>query len=168
MSKLSILVALILSCVSLTSCSGGPPFDGRREDAVCADLLQRKTHAEALPWLEQSKDGDIRTIGEQDPATSLAIAKELHQAGAVKVHALDIERDPNLGETTNTLIVELPEGLEQRRKLFAIEARTAKSAGFDPVPDQGQHYMFLHGFKLTLSQAVRTAFAHKQKSGTSR
>lgn len=149
--------------MGLASCSGGPPFDGPKADAFCADSLRTKDHVEALAWLQESKDGDIRTIGEQDPGTSLAIAKELYQSGAVRVHALEIERDPDLGQTTNTLIVELPLDPKQRALLFGIEARSARSDGFDPVPDVGQHYIFLHGFKLSFWQAVGRPFGHKPK-----
>lgn len=155
---LAYLVA-VLTSVTPVSCSLAPESgSGLRQDPFCANLLQTKDHVEALDWLQQSKAGDIRTLGEQDPDASLAIVKQLYYAGATRVHAVEIERAPGVGQTSNTLIVELPPDPLKRSDLFAFEARLARGQGFDPVPDEGQRYMFLYGFKLSFWQAVRMIF----------
>lgn len=124
------------------------PGSGRKQDPFCRNLLQTKTHREALEWVSESRDHDIRTIGEQDPAESLKIVKRLYADGARQVSAVDLELYPGEGQSTNVLIVELPNDAESRKKLFNLEARVAASEGFDPVSDDGQHYMFLYKFKL--------------------
>lgn len=158
--QLAYLLA-VLTSVTLVSCSPAQESGaGLRQDPFCANLLQTKNHLEALDWLQQSKEGDIRTLGEQDPDASLAIVKQLYAAGATRVNAVGIERVPAAGQTSNTLIVEVPSQPQKRTELFAIEGRMARGQGFDPVPDEGQRYMFLHGFKLSFWQSVRTMFGH--------
>ena len=103
---------------------------------------------EALEWVRESKPGDIRTIGEQSPPESVKIVERLYQQGAERVWVVDIEIYPNEGQSTNSLVIELPTDPILRRKLFLLEARTAASGGFDPVSDDGQHYMFLYKFKF--------------------
>ena len=48
---------------------------------------------------------------------------------------MEIERVAGYGETTNIVCVELPAGMNERKALFKIEAKTASSQGFDRVPD---------------------------------
>jgi hypothetical protein len=124
------------------------PCSGRGADQFCRDLLEKKTHREAMSWVGESKDHDVRTIGEQDPKESLAIVKRLYDDGAKQVWAVGLELYPNEGQSTNTLIVELPNEPKLRKTLFHLEARCAASEGFAPVSDDGQHYMFLYKFKL--------------------
>jgi hypothetical protein len=132
------------------------PGDGIRADTTCRKLLAEKENREALSWLEQSKPGNIRTIGEQNPEESLKIVKNLYAAGAVKAHVVGIERDPQYGETTNIVCVELPVDHASRKQLFHIEAKVASNEGFDPVLDEGQTYLFLYKFKLSLGQYIRS------------
>lgn len=131
--------------------------EGLRADKQCRTLLAEKENREALSWLEQSKPGDIRTIGEQSPEESLKIVKGLYSAGAVKTQVIEIERVAGYGETTNIVCVELPAEASARKALFKIESRTASSQGFDPVPDEGQTYLFLYKFKLSFWQALRAS-----------
>lgn len=135
------------------------PEAAHPQDAFCRNLLATKEHREAREWLTEGPDGAPRTIGEQSAADSRAIVDALYRDGAVDVQAVDIDRHPALGETTNILIVTLPADPGQRAKLFAYEARIARSEGFDPEGDQGQRLMFLFKFKLSpvqlLGQLVR-------------
>lgn len=125
------------------------PASGRSADAFCQHLLNDKSHREALSWIRESRNGNVRTIGEQDPDDSLRIVRQLYDQGAQKVWAVDLEKYAE-GESTNALVLELPEKPELRRQLFTLEARCASSGGFDPVGDDGQHYMFLYKFKTGL------------------
>ena len=121
---------------------------GERQDPFCRKLLDTTTHREALAWVRESKPGDIRTIGEQSPPASVKIVERLYKQGAERVWVVDIEIYPNEGQSTNNLVIELPTDPTLRRKLFLLEARTAASGGFDPVSDDGQHYMFFYKFKF--------------------
>ena len=125
------------------------PGSGHTQDAFCRNLLDTKTHREALSWVAESKDHDIRTIGEQSPEDSLRTVQRLYADGATRVWAVDLETYPKEGQSTNILIVELPNDPKLRRQMFRLEAQVGASEGFDPVSDDGQHYMFLYKFKLT-------------------
>jgi hypothetical protein len=69
-----------------------------------------------------------------------------------------IDRVAGVGETVNVVCVELPAAGARRAALFQIEANMAKGAGFDPVSDDGQTYLFLANFKLSVWQIVRSLF----------
>jgi hypothetical protein len=124
------------------------PGSGAHQDPFCRKLLDSKTHREALAWVKESKDHDIRTIGEQSPEESMKAVERLYHEGAERVWAVDVENYPNEGQSTNNLVIELPTDPKFRKKLFRLEARVAAGGGFDPVSDDGQHYMFLYKFKL--------------------
>ena len=134
------------------------PGAGRSADTFCRKLLAEKENSEALTWLKQSRAGDIRTLGEQNPSDSLKMVEEIYNSGAIKANIIDIERVAGYGETSNVVCVEMPAAPEQRRKLFQIESRMATSAGFDPVADDGQTYLFLSNFKLSFGQMLRAPF----------
>jgi hypothetical protein len=124
------------------------PGSGAHQDPFCRKLLDTKSHREASEWVKESREHDIRTIGEQSPEESLRIVERLYQEGAGRVWVVDLEIYPNEGQSTNSLVIELPTDPKLRRKLFRLEARVAASEGFDPVSDDGQHYMFLYKFKF--------------------
>src|SRR5580704_16744171 len=75
------------------------PGSGAHQDPFCCNLLASKTHREALAWVKESKDHDIRTIGEQSPEASLKIVERLYQEGAEQVWAVDLETYPNEGQS---------------------------------------------------------------------
>ena len=101
-----------------------------------------------MEWMQQAKTSDVRTLGEQSQSRSFKIVKKLYDAGAVHVQVVDLSRVAGVRETANTLCVELPHDPAQRKKLLKIEANVALSGGFDGVYDDGQDYLFLHGFKM--------------------
>jgi len=145
---LSLVAAVFLGWFLFVRIPPPEPGSGAHQDPFCRKLLDTKTHKEALAWVKESKDRDIRTIGEQSPEASLKIVERLYQEGAEQVWAVDLETYPNEGQSTNNLVIELPTNPTLRRKLFLLEARVAASGGFDPVSDDGQHYMFLYKFKF--------------------
>lgn len=145
---LLLLAALVLGWFFFVRIPPSKPGSGLQADSFCRKLMESKGHAEALSWVSESKMHDIRTIGEQSPEESLKIVKRLYASGAEKVWAVEIEVYPNGGQSTNSLVVELPADPNLRKQLFGLEARVAASEGFDPVSDDGQHYMFLYKFKL--------------------
>lgn len=117
------------------------------EDAYLEKILRTTPNKqEALAWLEQ-KDGKERTIGESsenmDAPASLRLVRDLYQRGAEEVTAIDIESDTHL-ETTSTLIIKLPQEAAARKRIFQVNAKTAREAGFDPTTDEGQHLLMLH------------------------
>lgn len=145
---LSIAIAGLLGWFLFVRIPPPEPGSGARQDPFCRKLLDTKTHKEALEWVKESEDRDIRTIGEQSPEESLKIVERLYREGAGRVWAVGLETYPNEGQSTNILVVELPSDPKMRKGLFKLEARVAASEGFDPVSDDGQHYMFLYKFKF--------------------
>jgi hypothetical protein len=75
----------------------------------------------------RGEKADIRTIGEQSPADSRKIIEKL--SGAIEIYAIDVDVEPDLGETTNDLIITLPSDLAKRAELFAFQARLAQTHG---------------------------------------
>jgi len=74
----------------------------------------------------------------------------LHKAGAVRVVVSRIRRhfrefvdgDETL-ENSGHLVIELPITAAIRRRLFRMEAKQARSQGFDPEVDSGQQFLLL-------------------------
>ena len=160
--KKGTLIVLAIACAVIAFThfipSHAEPGTGMRADETCKKLLAEKENREALSWLQGSRPGDIRTIGEQSPEDSRRIVQRLYSSGAVRVQAVKIDRQAGFGETTNVVCVELPTVSGERQKLFEIEAETASRGGFDPVSDDGQTYLFLFKFKLGLWQILRSLF----------
>ena len=114
-------------------------------DDYMQSILQKTPYKqEALAWLKLS-DGKERTIGDgyQNAAASLRLVQDLYQHGAVEVTAIDIDVDTHM-EDTSTLIVKLPDEAAARKRVLQYEAKVARLGGFDPIPDEGQHYVMLH------------------------
>src|SRR5438105_13365671 len=108
----------------------------RDQDAYILSLLSGDpNHLEALGWLRH-QDGRERTIGDSsedmDGPTSLRFVEDLYARGAVEVTAIDVD-DEDVLETTSTLIVQMPEDAQARKRLLEVEARIARRGGFDPV-----------------------------------
>jgi hypothetical protein len=115
------------------------------DDAQLEQMMQDGKSAEALAWTKEADGTDeLRTIHELNNEQSLEIIQRLYDLGAVCVTAVDIESDPDFGETTNILIVELPDDTPLRKQLFKYESKQARSVGFNGVTDTGQKYLFFY------------------------
>lgn len=159
-SKLAKLVGLIAAIITIVVMkpflfpATPEPGSGKEADSFCSDLLAKKNHKEARQWLNEAIKSDIRTIGEQNSSGSRKIVERLYNMGAVNVEAVDIDKVAGYGETTNVLIVQLPDDPAKRMKLFSYEAKISSANGFDPTSDDGQKYMFLFKFKLQFFTAI--------------
>lgn len=117
---------------------------GESDDAFCERILATGKNAEARAWaLEAKGTAHLRTIHELDNAESLAIIEKLYTLGAERVMACDIDTEPGVGETTDVLIVTLPNAKEARKRLLSYERSHAGRRGFGGVKDVGQRYMFI-------------------------
>jgi hypothetical protein len=113
------------------------------ERAFVEDLLSGKT-SEALAWLLEGRDGAKRGLGEMGAAMSREFVEKWYEIGAVGAWAVQIEVSPFDGdETTNHLLVELPQEQRKREKLFELEREHARSQGLDGEPDRGQRFLYL-------------------------
>lgn len=122
------------------------------DDLLYEEKMERLNAAEALSWLQETGELDLRTIsgsnGSDDewPAeVAIQIVQELYSLGAVKITAIEIEgRDqPDAMQYTSTLIIELPQESAKRVSLFAWSAGFARATGWDPPTDEGQKYLLL-------------------------
>lgn len=132
------MLAAALVAVACACTPGGKRGSDNRTDQLCERLLRKSDKAEAREWLRSA----ARSIGGRSSTESIALVEELYALGATEVVAVDI----GTGQTTDTLVVVLPEDAAARKKLFELEEALMKTAGFDKSSDQGQKYLFL--FKL--------------------
>jgi hypothetical protein len=114
-----------------------------RETNVIRQLLQSRRR-DAAEWLGEAADLDSRCIGPLDRERASALVRQLVKLGAVRVLAVELQTTPGTtSESTNHLLVELPDGLGARQRLFEFEADHAIAQGYDPVGDTGEQYLYL-------------------------
>jgi hypothetical protein len=122
------------------------PMDERmaaQTRAFVEDRLRSRTEI-ARHWLCGDPDTSDRTLGEFDHELSVELIDGLHSLGVVEALAVEIEDIPGEdGQTTNHLVLRLPEALEERSRVFAFCNAYARSLGFDPEFDHGQQYLYL-------------------------
>ena len=104
-----------------------------------AKLLRTKNKAEASEWLRRSA---YHFVDELEHEASVALVDELYQLGATKVMAVMIEGNLPY-QSTDRLIVFLPDDAKARRALFAWNNTLERSMGFDADVDRGQEHMFV-------------------------
>jgi hypothetical protein len=120
---LSFVIAAFLGWFLFVRIPSPEPGSGAKQDPFCRKLLDTKGHREAPAWVKESKDRDIRTIGEQSPEDSSKIVERLYQEGAERVWAVDLEIYPNEGQSTNDLVIELPNDPKLRARRMSRPAR---------------------------------------------
>ena len=124
-----------------------PPKEPRPPAKVSDDLplelLKGPAVREALAWLEESCEPS-RSLGEgTTQASSLRLVKKLYSLGAVNVHAVEIDGEPQDDQNAGKLVVELPQEAASRKRLLQYSGRLARKLGFEPDHDTGQRYVFL-------------------------
>lgn len=111
---------------------------------LIAKLLHSPHKAEAKNWLDGSQPSCQRTIGLFKGAhRSLKVVKELYEAGAVKIFAVDIKTQPNGSQRTNKLVMELPADTKLRDAIFRWCKKQGDKAGYSPESDAGEKHMYL-------------------------
>ncbi|PQO33257.1 hypothetical protein C5Y96_10410 [Blastopirellula marina] len=139
--KHGLWIVVVVALLVLRSQRGG--FSPEELDAHCQQLMEEGKSAEALAWSREATDDDLRTIYEYDNDRTLEIIEEIYKLGAAKVTAVDIDVDPDFGETTDILIVTLPENPTQRADLLQYESQLAQWTGVGGTSDRGQKYLML-------------------------
>jgi hypothetical protein len=113
-------------------------------------LLADPNKREVLAWLREGA-GEERGLGVLPTAEeSISFAREIYEAGAEEVIAVDIEHykreyvDGDIDrESTRKLVVVLPADPQRRKRVLRWEAKHARSIGLDPTKDEGQRYLFV-------------------------
>jgi hypothetical protein len=110
-------------------------------------LMADPKRQEAKAWLDTG-GARRRTLGNLSAAESIALVEEAYTAGAAVVWVTkqssrvvaDIDGDYE-AETSQTLVVELPDDAKARGRVFRWAGRLSKRVGFDPTPDVGQRHL---------------------------
>ncbi len=103
----------------------------------------RGRSAVAREWLREG-EGSTRTLGEFDRELSAELVTGLHSLGALEVLAVEIEDIPgDSGQTTNHIVIRLPEAPNERTRVFSFCNAYARSMGFDLEVDHGQRDLYL-------------------------
>ena len=115
------------------------------EDIFCLEMLEKPDKAEAMQWFKEGiSNGKVRTVGELNEKKTEKILTNLYELGSITVFAVEIDSYEDGDQTTDSLIVELPEDKNLRAKLFKEIGKHAIKQGFDPDEDVGQKYLFMH------------------------
>jgi hypothetical protein len=107
----------------------------KQHDEFIAKFRAQANQAEAREWLAKNEN---RNVGEMAPEESRQTIEEGYKAGAAKITAVEIK-----DESTNCLIVELPQKETKRRRVFEWNNELAQNSGFDPDEDWGQNELFI-------------------------
>lgn len=129
--------------------------DYLREDAEAAEALETGLQRiggddpDARTWLrENTLETPLGVNRFEDTADALAFVEELYAAGAVRVVIASetIEDDDEFdegGQSADAVKIQLPRDAGQRRALFAIAGREAKSQALKPPKDEGQDLLIV-------------------------
>ena len=130
-----------LALWSLASCGDDPlfPFD----DAACETALKGSDAVAADTWLKDPYGGE-KHLGAWSTDQGLAFFHELEARGAERVVAVRVVTRPGKepSQEAHGLVVQLPDDLRKRRRLFELHAEQVRSAGYRPRADTGQKYLF--------------------------
>jgi hypothetical protein len=107
-----------------------------KHNKIIADFRGKSNQAEARQWLANNEN---RNVGEMTPDAAREVIEGGYKAGAIRITAVDIQ-----GDTTDCLIVELPQKGNQRKEVFEWNNELALSSGFDPDDDWGQSELFVY------------------------
>ncbi|MCR9120064.1 MAG: hypothetical protein NXI22_24265 [bacterium] len=98
---------------------------------------------EAREWLNGASEENFRNLGElSSTEESLQLVDEIYAAGAVKVFAVDIDREEE-DENSGKLVIELSDDQAEREATLAIAGKLAIVQGFEAEPDTGQRHVFV-------------------------
>jgi hypothetical protein len=113
-------------------------------DEFIRKLLDNPDKAEAYSWLDECSDDSFRNVGElESNEKSLDLIREIYDAGAVEVIAVEIDKYPDGGENTGKLVIALPEEPEERKRVLEWCSKVSEAQGFAPHEDFGQTHEFV-------------------------
>tara|TARA_R110001599_G_scaffold351710_1_gene584337 strand:+ start:54 stop:470 length:417 start_codon:yes stop_codon:yes gene_type:complete len=132
-------IIVLLFIVFLAGCSNGG-YTLENPDDFCKKMLIENNPKELKAWLYDGKS----TLGEiQTNSESILLANKAYASGAVNIFGVDIEADPEYGNNTGRLVVELPTEKNKRKSLLNWAAPIAHEQGFEAYSDVGQEYIYV-------------------------
>jgi hypothetical protein len=120
------------------------PHRALADEEAFVNRLMEGCRAEARAWLHEATATNLRRLGPWGPDLALEYVERLYELGAKHVLAVQIEAIAGVGEeSTDHLLIELPDSRQQREGLFKLEAELAEAQGLDHVSDHGQKYLYM-------------------------
>lgn len=99
---------------------------------------------EAYSWFNEGTADSFRSVGELGSnEESLDLIREIYDAGAVEVIAVEIDKYPDGGENTGKLLITLPEEPDQRKRVLEWCSKVSEAQGYAPHEDFGQKHAFV-------------------------
>jgi hypothetical protein len=120
-------------------------MDSRKQsEKLIQILLRRADAAEARSWLGNHRKNPHRNIGEMSHDDSKSLVERMYELGAKQVIVSEIGASPGGEyESTDNLVVKLPEDKAARASLFDLANEHTMRMGFEPGDDYGQEYLFV-------------------------
>jgi hypothetical protein len=140
LALLLIAPVLWLTLVSWTA----SPID-TMDDPKCEAILNDPESVDAIEWLK-TPTAQPRIVGSMAVDDALALAYKLQQSGASRITADRKAHDPATAPTreeSRGIVIQIPEGPQQRLELFRLYAKLLRNAGVTPNADNGQKYLFV-------------------------
>ena len=106
-------------------------------------LLASENH-EALEWLKGSPPNVVRTVGPVSTTEgSITLIEEAYSAGARRVFVVELSPATDGRQSTDKLLVMMPEKIEDRERVLAWSNELAEDDGYSPDADWGQEYLIV-------------------------
>jgi serine/threonine-protein kinase RIO1 len=114
-------------------------------ERLISRLLSDRKKAEVLKWLKGGSSEDKRIVGGcKTNRESIRFVKEIYDAGAIKIFAVQIHKKRGSdSHRTGKLVAELPQDAKARKAIFAWCKKQGDSLGFSPEPDRDESHLFL-------------------------
>jgi hypothetical protein len=116
--------------------------DHRTSSEIISRLLNKSDKVEAMAWLRGHSHFHQRNIGEMSNSDSIALVQLFYSWGALEVSAMDIGINEPY-ESTDTLIIRLPQEEELRMRFFCWSNEHNRRMGLDLKVDSGQQYLLI-------------------------
>lgn len=114
------------------------------QDELALSLISGSDCKEARSWLDEGQ-GVMRTIGEATvPSTARCLVDMLYKSGAAMVYVAKIDQVDQAAETTNFLVVELPDDNRRRVRTLRCCDRVAALSGYAPEPEHRGRFRVLN------------------------
>ena len=115
-------------------------FKDQLED-TSKSILAMWVTCDAKDWLNEKGS---RTFGENlsHDMSSDMLAK-LKKAGALEVFVVAFKEDEFAEDSVGSLMIKLPQNIDQRRKIFVLQDELQQHEGFGSEKDVGQNYLFV-------------------------
>lgn len=108
-------------------------------DRFCTELLAGKAVSIAREWIRRSGN----RLGLRSRSSSIGVIETLSKRGAVGIWVCEVAPLDVASETSDHVVVELPQEPASRRSLLQYASRLAHQQGYEGVPEDGQRFVYI-------------------------